>query len=164
MNPETTGNRNRGGDGELLDQVRATALRLLSDIPSPPSSLRVQVGDIGVHVEWAVPVPVAAPPGVPVSADPREAEGTDDAALATHHVIAPTVGVFYRAPSPGAAPFVEEGDTVAAGTQVGIVEAMKLMVPVEADRAGRVSKVLKSDGDPVEYGEPLIRLAPVGAG
>jgi len=79
-------------------------------------------------------------------------------------VIAPTVGVFYRAPSPGAAPFVEEGDTVAAGTQVGIVEAMKLMVPVEADRAGRVSKVLKSDGDPVEYGEPLIRLAPVGAG
>ena len=50
MNPETTGNRNRAGDGELLDQVRATALRLLSDIPSPPSSLRVQVGEIGVHV------------------------------------------------------------------------------------------------------------------
>jgi len=164
VNPETTGNWNRAGDGELLDQVRATALRLLSDIPSPPSSLRVQVGEIGVHVEWAVPVPVAAAPGVPAPADPREAEGTDDAALATHHVIAPTVGVFYRAPSPGAAPFVEEGDTVAAGTQVGIVEAMKLMVPVEADRAGRVSKVLKSDGDPVEYGEPLIRLAPVGAG
>ena len=77
-----------------------------------------------------------------------------------YDVRAPSVGVFYRAPEPGAPPFVGEGDTVRPGQQVAIVEAMKLMLPVEADRAGRVVEVLKRDGEPVEYGEVLFVLAP----
>jgi acetyl-CoA carboxylase biotin carboxyl carrier protein len=74
------------------------------------------------------------------------------------------VGVFYRAPQPGAEPFVSEGDTVRPGQQVAIIEVMKLMVPVEADRAGRVVEILVDDASPVEHGQPLLLLAPVADG
>ncbi|MGR7000449.1 acetyl-CoA carboxylase biotin carboxyl carrier protein [Yinghuangia aomiensis] len=76
---------------------------------------------------------------------------------------APTVGVFYHAPEPGAAPFVRVGDVVAPGRQVGIVEVMKLMIPVEAERAGRITGVLVGNGDQVEYGDPLFSLEPVAS-
>jgi acetyl-CoA carboxylase biotin carboxyl carrier protein len=68
--------------------------------------------------------------------------------------------VFYRSPEPGAPPFVAEGDLVRPGQQVGIVEAMKLMIPVESDRAGRVLEVLLADGSAVEHGQPLLLLGP----
>nr|WP_229830027.1 biotin/lipoyl-containing protein [Actinoplanes ianthinogenes] len=77
-------------------------------------------------------------------------------------VVAPLVGVFYRAPQPGAAPFVEVGDQVEPGQQVGIVEAMKLMNPVLAERAGRVTRIAADDGAPVEYEQPLLLLEPAG--
>ncbi|WP_343044371.1 acetyl-CoA carboxylase biotin carboxyl carrier protein, partial [Micromonospora maritima] len=80
---------------------------------------------------------------------------------ARHVVRAPTVGVFYRAPEPGAKPFVAEGDIVQPGQQVGIVEAMKLMIPVHADAHGTVVEVLRADGAPVEYDEPLLALSPL---
>lgn len=76
-------------------------------------------------------------------------------------VHAPLVGTFFRSPSPGARPFAEVGDTVEAGQQVAIVEAMKLMNAVEADQPGRVVEVLVADGRPVEYGEALFVLAPL---
>jgi acetyl-CoA carboxylase biotin carboxyl carrier protein len=73
-----------------------------------------------------------------------------------------TVGTFYRAPEPGAAPFVAEGDTVRPGQQVAIIEAMKLMIPVEAERAGVVIEFLVADRAPVEYGQPLMLLREAG--
>ncbi|MCT2586371.1 hypothetical protein JT362_24935 [Actinophytocola sp. S1-96] len=90
-----------------------------------------------------VPAPVPAAPAAP-------AGPTLNAA---------TVGTFYRAPAPGAPPFVSEGDEVSPGQQVAIIEAMKLMLPVEAERGGRVAEVLVADGEGVEYGQPLFRLA-----
>jgi acetyl-CoA carboxylase biotin carboxyl carrier protein len=69
------------------------------------------------------------------------------------------VGTFYRAAEPGAAPFVQVGDPVETGQQVGIVEVMKLMTPVEADRPGRVVAILADDAVPVEHGQPLITCA-----
>ncbi|WP_460402934.1 acetyl-CoA carboxylase biotin carboxyl carrier protein, partial [Actinophytocola sediminis] len=71
---------------------------------------------------------------------------------------AATVGTFYRSPAPGAPPFVTEGDEVSPGQQVAIIEAMKLMLPVEAERGGRIAEVLVADGEGVEYGQPLFRL------
>ena len=73
-------------------------------------------------------------------------------------VRAPLVGTFYRAPQPGAPPFVTPGDAVEEGETLGIVEAMKLMNHVTADRAGRVVEVLAGDGEPVEYDQPLMVL------
>jgi acetyl-CoA carboxylase biotin carboxyl carrier protein len=66
------------------------------------------------------------------------------------------VGTFYRSASPGAKPFVEVGDEVKAGDPLCIIEAMKLMNEIEADRAGVVKAILVENGQPVEYGQPLV--------
>lgn len=75
-----------------------------------------------------------------------------------HAVRSPSVGTFYRAPEPGGEPFVALGSQVSAGQQVGIVEAMKLMIPVESDRAGTVVSFCVDDGHQVEYGAVLLLL------
>ncbi len=68
---------------------------------------------------------------------------------------APMVGTFYRAPAPGSPPFVDIGKEVAVGDIVCIIEAMKMMNQIEADRAGRIKEIPAIDGDPVEFGQPL---------
>lgn len=73
-------------------------------------------------------------------------------------VESPMVGTFYRAPSPEAPPFVEEGSHVRKGQPLCIIEAMKMLNEIEADTSGRVIKVLVENGSPVEYGQPLIIL------
>jgi len=87
---------------------------------------------------------VAAPPP---AADPELPEG--DA------VKAPMVGTFYRAPSPGAEPYVEVGSAVKVGDTLCIIEAMKLLNEIEAERSGTVKAILVENGQPVEFGEPL---------
>jgi acetyl-CoA carboxylase biotin carboxyl carrier protein len=72
-----------------------------------------------------------------------------------HAVSSPMVGTFYRAPSPGAKPFVEVGQTVAVGDVLCIIEAMKILNQIESDRAGTIKKILVENGDPVEYNQPL---------
>ena len=84
------------------------------------------------------------------------AERAENAPPAGHLVKSPMVGTFYRASSPGAKPFVELGDSVKAGQAVCIIEAMKLMNEIEADKDGLVKAILAENGQPVEYGEPLI--------
>ncbi|HLO88958.1 MAG TPA: acetyl-CoA carboxylase biotin carboxyl carrier protein [Nostocaceae cyanobacterium] len=75
-------------------------------------------------------------------------------------VSSPMVGTFYRAPAPGEAPFVEIGDRVRAGQTVCIIEAMKLMNEIEAEVSGQVMEILVQNGQPVEYGQPLMRINP----
>ncbi|WP_228122301.1 acetyl-CoA carboxylase biotin carboxyl carrier protein [Saccharothrix syringae] len=142
------------GHRALLEETRRSVVRLLADVPTAPKRLRVQAGDVVVEVEWddaGQPVTVVAA-GAPAAPEPPAPEG--------EYLTSPTVGVFYRAPQPGAPPFVAEGDRVRPGQQVGIVEAMKLMIPVEADRAGLVARALAADGETVEYGTRLFELAP----
>jgi acetyl-CoA carboxylase biotin carboxyl carrier protein len=76
-------------------------------------------------------------------------------------ITAPMIGTFYAAATPGAQPFVIEGDEVYVGQTIGIIEAMKIMNEIAADRAGVVEAILVGNGEPVEYGSPLMRL---GAG
>jgi acetyl-CoA carboxylase biotin carboxyl carrier protein len=143
-----------GGLDDVLTSVRQTAAELLATSPHPPASLSVRAGTVAVEMTWettAVAVP-AITVAVP-AADAAEPAVTGEVLRAS------TVGVFYRAPSPGAAPFVKEGDQVVPGQQVAIIEAMKLMLPVEADKAGAVVEVLVKDGASVEFGQPLFRLA-----
>ena len=72
----------------------------------------------------------------------------------------PMVGTFYRAPAPGEPPFVEVGDRVRSGQTVCIIEAMKLMNEIEAEVSGQVMEILVQNGEPVEYGQPLMRINP----
>ncbi|HCP76159.1 MAG TPA: acetyl-CoA carboxylase biotin carboxyl carrier protein, partial [Pusillimonas sp.] len=72
-----------------------------------------------------------------------------------HAVKAPMVGTFYRAPNPGASPFVEVGQSVKEGEPLCIIEAMKLLNEIEADKSGVIKEILVENGEPVEYGQPL---------
>lgn len=95
------------------------------------------------------PAVMAAPAAVPAAAVP--AAGPD----LSKAMKSPMVGTFYRAASPTSAPFVEVGQTVNAGDTLCIIEAMKLMNEIEADHSGVVKEILVSNGQPVEFGEPL---------
>ncbi|MFM5887765.1 MAG: acetyl-CoA carboxylase biotin carboxyl carrier protein [Dolichospermum sp.] len=75
-------------------------------------------------------------------------------------VLSPMVGTFYRAPAPGESPFVEVGDRVKSSQSVCIIEAMKLMNEIEAEVSGQVMEILVQNGEPVEYGQPLMRINP----
>jgi acetyl-CoA carboxylase biotin carboxyl carrier protein len=87
----------------------------------------------------------AAPPAAPVPLG--------------HTVKAPMVGTFYRASNPGAAVFVEVGQTVKEGEPLCIIEAMKLLNEIEADKSGVIKEILVQNGEPVEYGQPLFVIA-----
>ena len=127
--------------------------------------LEVQEGEERVRITRAVPAPVyapgimAAPPSVAVPAAPPAVEPAAPAAPPPpegHLVKSPMVGTFYRAASPGAKPFVEVGDTVQVGDPLCIIEAMKLMNEIESDQAGVVKQILAENGQPVEFGQPLV--------
>lgn len=98
----------------------------------------------------AAPAPVAAPAAP--AAQPTPAGGAAPAGA----VESPMVGTVYMAPQPGAPNFVKAGDTVKEGQTLLIIEAMKVMNPIPAPRAGTVSQILVTDGQPVEFGEPLV--------
>jgi len=105
-------------------------------------------------------------PRVAVTASPALATAPAPTAAAADQtdglvpILAPMVGTFYRAPAPGAPVFVKEGDLVQNGTVVCIIEAMKLMNEIEAEAKGRVARILVENGQPVEFGQTLLLLAP----
>ncbi|WP_118815768.1 acetyl-CoA carboxylase biotin carboxyl carrier protein [Haemophilus haemolyticus] len=99
------------------------------------------------------PTPTAAPAQAPTAATPAPAASDE---LSGHLVRSPMVGTFYRSPSPEAKAFVEVGQSVKVGDALCIVEAMKMMNRIEADKAGVVKAILINDGDAVEFDEPLI--------
>jgi len=115
--------------------------RLLASAPLPPAP---------------APAPIAPRSPAPEPA-PAAAAGSDvDSSL--HIVKSPIVGTFYGSPSPGAASFVSVGDHVDKGQVICIVEAMKLMNEIEADAAGEVAKVFVTNGQPIEFGQPLFGI------
>lgn len=109
---------------------------------------RMPTGSAVVHAlpQMAAAAPIAAPaaPAEAPKARPNE-----------HVVTAPMVGTFYASPTPGAKSFVEIGDEIKVGQVLCIIEAMKMMNQIEADRAGRITSIMARNGDPVEYGQPL---------
>ena len=109
---------------------------------------------------YAAPAPVAAPvapaAAAPAAAPPAAADAAP--ALTGHIIKSPMVGTYYQAASPGSPPFVEVGQHVKVGDVICIVEAMKMMNQIEADKAGVVEAILAEDGQPVEFDQPLITI------
>ena len=111
-------------------------------------------------VAYAAPAPVAAAPApAPAEAPAAEAAAPAAAPVADNAVLSPMVGTFYRAPSPEAPSFVEVGQTVRVGDVLCIVEAMKMMNQIEADRAGTVTAIHVENGEAVEFDQPLISIS-----
>jgi acetyl-CoA carboxylase biotin carboxyl carrier protein len=130
------------------------------------AELEIQEGEERVRITRSVggAAAIAAVPGTPLVAatTPVVAPGalpavpTAELPAETGHVVkSPMVGTFYRAATPGAKPFVEVGDTVEEGAALCIIEAMKLMNEIEADKAGVIKAILTENGQPVEFGQPL---------
>ncbi|MDN3273496.1 acetyl-CoA carboxylase biotin carboxyl carrier protein [Frankia sp. RB7] len=138
--------------------VRELALLLdetsLTEIEIERAGLRLRVArnisvaaTMPVPVAHAAPVPVAVAAAAPVAADMSKHPGA---------VTSPMVGTAYWAPEPGAKPFIEVGSKVSVGQNLLIIEAMKTMNQIPSPRAGTVTQILVEDGQPVEFGEPLV--------
>lgn len=131
----------------MIDRLEGTSIRRLT----------VEAGNCRIEIERDVDA-VAAPPATAVAAG---GDGAPEAPDRGYPVVAPLVGRFYRAPKPGAEPFVKEGDVVEAAQTLCIVEAMKVMNEVTAGQAGRVLDVLVEDGEYVEFEQVLMYLEPL---
>jgi acetyl-CoA carboxylase biotin carboxyl carrier protein len=144
---------------ELLALVQAHDLAEL-EVEDGEFKLRVKRGGphIVTHVMPAAPAvaapPVAAAPAAPPPAPPASVEEGTELAI----VKSPIVGTFFRSPEPGAAPFVNQGDTVKKGQVLCIIEAMKLMNEIDSEYEGVVTNIYVENGQPVQYGERIFAI------
>jgi acetyl-CoA carboxylase biotin carboxyl carrier protein len=149
-----TGENSSGLDADLIRELAALLAETgLSEIEIESGGARIRVAR-GMVATAPAPVAGATPTAAPAAAqgappEPAVRKGTI--------VTSPMVGTVYLAPQPGAAPFVKTGDAVTDGT-LCIIEAMKTMNPVPAPVAGHVAEIFVHDGQPVEFGEPLMRI------
>ena len=131
------------------------------------AEIEINEGEESVRISrysTSAPAPVAAPvqqfaaaPVPTAEAAPAAADSSDDSAVISGHTVnAPMVGTFYSAPSPGAPDFVKVGDHVKEGDTICIIEAMKILNQIEADKSGTVKAVLVDNAQPVEFGQPLV--------
>ncbi|MBR9829120.1 MAG: acetyl-CoA carboxylase biotin carboxyl carrier protein [Oceanospirillales bacterium] len=139
---------------ELLEESNINEI----EIKEGEESVRISRGGSQIIAapapQYMAPAPAApAPVAAPVAEAPVEPQ------LAGHALRSPMVGTFYRSPSPSSGPFVEVGQSVKAGDVICIVEAMKMMNQIEADKSGVIESILVEDGQPVEFDQPLITIA-----
>ena len=141
---------------ELLEESGIAEI----EIKEGEEAVRISRMPTGGMVTHMAPAMMAAPPAIaaPVAAVAAPAAGAAAAPArrANEHVVAaPMVGTFYASASPGAKPFVEIGTEVKEGQVLCIIEAMKMMNQIESDKAGKVTAIMATNGDPVEFGQPL---------
>ncbi len=136
---------------KLIDLIEKSDIAEI-EISEGEESVRISRYSANVAVPQAAPVAIAAAPVVaaaPAAAAPAEEK------ISGHQVKSPMVGTFYRSASPGSAPFAEVGQSVTAGQTLCIIEAMKILNQIEADKSGKIKQILVENAQPVEYGQPL---------
>ena len=141
----------QSGIAELEITEGEEKVRICRTSPHMPHAAPTQVYAVAPAAPAPAQAAAPAPAAAPVEQEAPEPEG--------HVIRSPMVGTFYRSSAPEAKPFVQVGDTVKAGQTLCIIEAMKLLNEIESDRDGTVKAVLVENGQPVEYGEPLVILA-----
>jgi acetyl-CoA carboxylase biotin carboxyl carrier protein len=137
---------------KLIEMLEESSLAEI-EIREGEESIRISRTSSGVHA--VVNAPPASPAAAPVPESANAGPETAPAPPPGHVVTSPMVGTFYRSPNPGAKPFVEVGSQVNIGDSLCIIEAMKMMNAIESDKAGVIKAILKENGQPVEFGEPL---------
>lgn len=142
---------------ELLEESNIDEL----EIKEGEESVRItrNTGGVATQLVAAPAAAAPAPAAAPAAPAPAEAAKADDSASLSGHIVrSPMVGTFYRSPSPGSPSFVEVGQHVKVGDVLCIVEAMKMMNQIEADKAGVVEAILVEDGEPLEFDQPMITI------
>ena len=146
-----------------LDDIRKL-IDLMEERGLAELELKNRLGEVRLVRNGARPVQAAEPVASP-SAAPVEAPASNPVAPEPVEpglaIRSPMVGTFYRAPNPGAEPYIEIGSVVEKGAVVCIIEAMKMMNEIQAEQRGRVTRVLVENAEPVEYEQPLFVLEPV---
>lgn len=137
---------------KLIDLVEESGIAEL-EITEGEEKVRISRNNSSNAPATASVTQVAA---APAAAPPAGAAEPAAPATEGHVLKSPMVGTYYRAPTPGAKPFVEVGQSVNEGDTVCIIEAMKLLNEIEADRSGVIKAILVENGQPVEYGHPLM--------
>ncbi len=140
----------------LIDLVAESGISEL-EVTEENDKVRIvnKVQTVAVAAPVAAPVVAAAPaPAAPAAAAAEPAAKPEPVVEGTT-VTSPMVGTFYRAPNPGAEPFVKVGDHVEAGQTLGIIEAMKLLNEIEAETSGTIKEICVENAQPVEFGQPL---------
>lgn len=147
---------------KLIDLVEESGI---AELEVTEGEEKVRITRVTANAQFAYAQPmntVQLPMCQPVAAQPVQSDAPAQAAAAAqaqldeqNTVKSPMVGTFYRSPSPGAKKYVEIGSQISVGDTLCIIEAMKLMNEIEADRSGVVKAILVEEGQPVEYGEPL---------
>jgi acetyl-CoA carboxylase biotin carboxyl carrier protein len=154
---------------ELKELIDFLIEKDISEFELERGDVKVRIkrgGDAAAPIIAHAPMAMAASPAQSIhsadSAAPVPAAAAAPAAVEEelHAVKSPIVGTFYESPAPGSLPFVKPGDQVAAGQVLCIIEAMKLMNEIESDASGEIVKLLVSNGQPVEYGQPLFAIRP----
>ena len=140
---------------ELLEESNINEL----EITEGEESVRISRGAPVTYSAPPAPAPVAAP-AAPAVIAPAAAQAPAPAAdeLSGHVVRSPMVGSFYSSPAPDSPAFVQVGQTVAPGDVLCIIEAMKMMNQIEADKAGTIGAILLEDGEPVEFDQPMFTI------
>ena len=136
----------------LIDLVSESNVSEL-EITEAEGKVRIVKGGGAIVQHYAAPIAVAPAPAV--AAAPVQAAEVPVAAETGHPVKSPMVGTFYRSASPGAKAFVEVGDSIKAGETICIIEAMKILNEIEADKTGVVTRILCDNGQAVEYGQAM---------
>ncbi len=139
---------------KLIEIIEASEI-VEFEITEGEESIRISRYSKNAPVNYVTaPAPVmAAAPVIPTAAAPQADAGSS--VMSGHIVKSPMVGTFYRSSTPGAKPFTVVGQTVSAGDTLCIIEAMKILNQIEADKSGTVIQILVEDGQPVEYDQPL---------
>ena len=138
---------------KLIDLVESSGI---AELEITEGEEKVRISRAGSSAAQASVTPLAGAAPAPTQAIPPSGEPEATAQSEGHVLKSPMVGTFYRASTPGGKAFVEVGQTVAEGETVCIIEAMKLLNEIEADRAGVVKAILVENGQPVEYGHALM--------
>ena len=138
----------------LIDLVSESNVSEL-EITEAEGKVRIVKSGGQVQQQFAPANAAAAPAQAPVAAPVAELPAPAAAVPSGHVVKSPMVGTFYRSSSPGAKAFVEVGSVVKEGETICIIEAMKILNEIEADKSGTVSRILGENGQAVEYGQPL---------
>lgn len=146
----------------LIDLVSDSNVSEL-EITEAEGKVRIVKGPVGAPVAVAAPVVVAAPVASPVTtaaspATEAASAAAEPVAASGHVVKSPMVGTFYTASSPEAKPFVQVGSVVKEGETICIIEAMKILNEIEADKSGTVTRILVDNGQAVEYGQPMFMI------
>ena len=141
---------------ELLEESNIGEI----EIKEGEDSVRIsRQGTQPATMTYAAQPPIAAAAPAPVAPELQSSESAAAAPNSDNAVLSPMVGTFYRSPSPEAPSFVEVGQTIRVGDVLCIVEAMKMMNQIEADRAGTVTAIHVDNGEAVEFDQPLISIA-----